>query len=79
MYLAYILYLYEDSAWKALCCALQARDTIRIDYYLNSSDAETKQAELNATRRKASEQVSLYFQGQTTRRGHMLVQTPPSS
>ncbi|GAX77326.1 hypothetical protein CEUSTIGMA_g4772.t1 [Chlamydomonas eustigma] len=57
----------------------QARGTICIDYYLNSSDAAAKEAELSATRRKAAEQMHHYIQQQTARRGHMLVQSPTSS
>lgn len=51
----------------------QARDTIRVDYYLNGKGADEKRAELSGTRQRAKEQMEAYYSTQTQRRGQMLV------
>lgn len=49
----------------------QARDAIRVDYYLNSVDTQTKQAELAETRQRGTEQIQQYLATQTSHRGQM--------
>ena len=46
---------------------------IRVDYFLNSADTESKQAELSATRQRGKELKDSYMQQTTARKGQMLV------
>ena len=52
---------------------MQAKDSIKVDYFLNSADSETKQAELAATRQRGAELKGIYMLQTTARRGRTLV------
>lgn len=51
---------------------MQAKDTIAIDYYLKGQDAEEKQSELTATRRRGTQQLEHYMQETNACRGNMI-------
>lgn len=67
----------RTAAFSSICSlaatTTQARDTIRVDYYLNGKGADEKRAELSGTRQRAKEQMETYYSTQTQRRGQMLV------
>ena len=52
---------------------MQAKTTIAVDYYLNSADTESKQAELHATKQMAKEHRAAYDALYSTRKGLTLV------
>jgi len=55
----------------------QARQSISIEYYLNSPDEQTRLAERRATQERAASNMSSYMQEQSMRRGMSLVDTAP--
>jgi hypothetical protein len=52
----------------------EARETIKVDYYLNSKTAADKAAERSQTLSRAMEQKQQFSQMTTDRRGKMLVE-----
>ena len=55
------------------CMLTQAKDAVKVDYFLNSPDAESKTYELRATRQRGKEMKESFMRQTKDRRGQTFV------